>query len=361
MKLKFILFALSFVALLQQAHSQNVGINGTGAAPDNSAMLDVSSTTKGMLTPRMTETERNAIATPATGLLIYQTDNTPGFYYYNGTVWTLLATGANNDWKLAGNAGTTVGTDFIGTTDAQDLAFRTNNTERMRIESAGDVGIGKTNPTQKLDVNGNVRFSGALMPNNLPGTTGQILTSAGANNPNAWLAQGTSGQVLTSAGTGAAPTWAALGQTVVAVTSAANTAIVSNNTGTYANGTGRGYTIGTWQDVSGLTVTRTTPAGKKVTVSFSIDGYGNDWSYYAPSAVVFRLLRDGVQIGKASVLSNEDSYFYYYWNANFITNTTDGDGAPHTYKIQYWMTNNTGSTENAFIEDRSLIVTEIAP
>jgi hypothetical protein len=213
MKLKFLLSALSFVAVLQTTTAQNVGINTNGATPDPSAMLDVSSTTKGMLTPRMTETERNAIATPASGLLIYQTDNTPGFYYYNGTVWTLLATGANNDWKLAGNAGTTPGTDFIGTTDNKDLAFKTNGSNRMRIESTGDVGIGTTNPTEKLDVNGNVRFSGALMPNNLPGTTGQVLTSAGANNPDVWVGPGTADQVLVSNGA-AAPSYSTLGSVI---------------------------------------------------------------------------------------------------------------------------------------------------
>lgn len=62
-----------------------VGINEDGAAPDPSAMLDVKSTTKGFLTPRMTESERDAIANPATGLLIYQTDGTTGFYYNEGT------------------------------------------------------------------------------------------------------------------------------------------------------------------------------------------------------------------------------------------------------------------------------------
>jgi len=207
MKLKFLLSALSFVAVLQTTKAQNVGINSTGTAPDNSAMLDVSSTTKGMLTPRMTQAQRNAIGTPATGLLIYQTDNTAGFYHYDGTVWTLLATGANNDWKLVGNTGTTAGTDFLGTTDAQALVFKTNNTEKMRITSTGSVGINNNAPAQPLDVTGNVQFSGSLMPGGSGGTTGQILTSAGANNANVWLGQGTTGQVLTSAGVGAVPTW----------------------------------------------------------------------------------------------------------------------------------------------------------
>lgn len=72
----------------------NVGI-GT-SLPDESAMLEVQSTTQGILVPRMTETQRllikgaNGIAPPATGLLVYQMDGTPGFYYYNGLNWVLL-------------------------------------------------------------------------------------------------------------------------------------------------------------------------------------------------------------------------------------------------------------------------------
>lgn len=58
--------------------------------PDNSAMLDIVSTNKGLLIPRMGLANRPA--SPATGLLIYQTDNTPGFYYYNGTAWVAVAT-----------------------------------------------------------------------------------------------------------------------------------------------------------------------------------------------------------------------------------------------------------------------------
>jgi uncharacterized protein (TIGR02145 family) len=67
--------------------SQNVGINSTGTAPDASAGLDIDFNNKGLLIPRMTEAERDAIITPATGLMIYQTDETEGFYFYNGTIW----------------------------------------------------------------------------------------------------------------------------------------------------------------------------------------------------------------------------------------------------------------------------------
>jgi len=69
-----------------------MAVNSTGSQPNASAILDVSSTTKGLLIPRMTSTQRNAIVAPATGLQVYQTDGSKGIYFYNGSVWMPVAT-----------------------------------------------------------------------------------------------------------------------------------------------------------------------------------------------------------------------------------------------------------------------------
>ncbi len=81
----------------------NVGI-GT-PAPHASSKLEMNSTNSGLLIPRMTEAQRNAISGPATSLVIYQTDNTPGFYFFDGSIWTKLATGGTvtNLWSANGN------------------------------------------------------------------------------------------------------------------------------------------------------------------------------------------------------------------------------------------------------------------
>ncbi len=55
-------------------------------------------------------------------------------------------------WKTLGNAGTTAGTNFIGTTDAVDFVVKTNNTEKLRVQSGGNVGIGTTAPGYPLTV-----------------------------------------------------------------------------------------------------------------------------------------------------------------------------------------------------------------
>jgi hypothetical protein len=81
MKKKIITILVLFVFALTVNAQVGIGI----AAPDGSAMLDVTSTTKGLLAPRMTAVQRAAIGTPATGLVVYQTDATAGFYYNAGT------------------------------------------------------------------------------------------------------------------------------------------------------------------------------------------------------------------------------------------------------------------------------------
>jgi hypothetical protein len=83
------LFTLLAAVLLTATTYAQIGINNEN--PDASAALDITSTTGGLLVPRMTETQRDAISPAATGLMIYQTNGTVGFYYYNGSSWAEVA------------------------------------------------------------------------------------------------------------------------------------------------------------------------------------------------------------------------------------------------------------------------------
>lgn len=82
------------VLCIAPAAYTQVAITNDASLPDPSAMIDIKSTARGLLLPRMTLSQRNAIVSPAQGLLIFQTDNLPGYYYNSGTsvspAWALL-------------------------------------------------------------------------------------------------------------------------------------------------------------------------------------------------------------------------------------------------------------------------------
>lgn len=182
--MKNILFAVLLLFMGDKALAQGLAVNGTGATADASAMLDVSATNKGLLLPRMTLLQRTAIATPATGLLVYQTDGLIGFYYNAGTPavpnWIRLS--AESYWTLNGS----------------------NNI--YNNNSGGFVGIGTTTPAERFHVSGtesNIStFNGGnqmyitLSENNVPkGYIGSFNQSVTANDVDFGTYSGTNGAV----------------------------------------------------------------------------------------------------------------------------------------------------------------------
>lgn len=267
-----------------------VGNDFTTAA-DPSAQLEVVSTLRGFLMPRLTTIQQNAVVTPAAGVMIINSDSTGRpFVYYNGGWRGMGLTGESgggsgvsqsvitdtlqNYWRRTGNS-TGANGSFIGTNDNFDFSIKTNGKNRLKFGASGLVtfgddtypdvitqveirsltallGVGNSglklsdiqngtnvvlqststgllvsnaagayksilcdgiinpsdgtklnvisgawytdggnfgvgiSPTEKLHVAGNIRFSGALMPNNTAGTSGQVLTSAGAGVVPTW-------------------------------------------------------------------------------------------------------------------------------------------------------------------------------
>ncbi|MCB0457462.1 MAG: hypothetical protein KDC91_06930 [Flavobacteriaceae bacterium] len=172
-----LLFLVCF--LVSTFFYSQVGI-GT-VTPEASSILDVTASDKGFIAPRVSllnvANNVNPISAPVEGLLVYNTNASvtggsgTGYYYWNGTQWTKLITpSAIDDWKLTGNSSTNPTTNFVGTTDNRDLVFRTNNTEEMRIESGGNVGIGNNNPSYTLDVEGDFRINGDFINQQILGT-----------------------------------------------------------------------------------------------------------------------------------------------------------------------------------------------
>jgi len=87
----------------------------------------------------------------------------PGYYYNSNLpgapVWKRFATGNGDAWLLTGNAGTVAGTNFIGTTDAIDWVIKTNNLERVRVLSSGNVGILTSTPGAPLTISNDANLS----------------------------------------------------------------------------------------------------------------------------------------------------------------------------------------------------------
>jgi hypothetical protein len=108
--MKKVFFAIIFFISLASNAQVGIGVSAKDVQP--SAQLEVKSTTKGLLIPRMTKVEKIAILSPASGLLVYQTDGTKGFYYYDGTIWksglgSQGATGAPGETGSQGPIGLT--------------------------------------------------------------------------------------------------------------------------------------------------------------------------------------------------------------------------------------------------------------
>ena len=155
--MKKITISLLFSTTVLFIFSQGVGINDDGSTPEMGAILDIKSISSGLLIPRMTEAQRNAIASKPNSLLIYQTDGDSGFYYYDAstTIWYPFLSGgatANSGWSTKGNIGTNPNSNFVGTIDSTDFVIGTNNNEKVRITGNGNVGIGTSDPLSPLDI-----------------------------------------------------------------------------------------------------------------------------------------------------------------------------------------------------------------
>jgi hypothetical protein len=104
-----------------------VGVSTDNSTPDSSAMLDVKSTTKGMLMPRMTSALRMAIDHPVNGLMVYQTDGASGVYCYNGSVWQRVGETDGTETKVtAGSNVTVTGTGSIASPYVINASFGSN-------------------------------------------------------------------------------------------------------------------------------------------------------------------------------------------------------------------------------------------
>jgi hypothetical protein len=142
-KINNIAYAIIMSLTFQTSLAQSVGI-GT-STPDPSARLQISSSNQGILIPAQTAAQRSAISHPATGLLVFQTDGIPGFYYFTGAGWVNLTTGHSANTQgvaLSRHHGLTMtlaGNGTRSSEDGQGTAATFNFPAGVAVDAAGNV------------------------------------------------------------------------------------------------------------------------------------------------------------------------------------------------------------------------------
>ena len=272
--IKPLLFCILFFTAFATFAQVGIGIS----IPNNSAMLDVNSTTKGFLPPRMTAAQRDPIANPAAGLLIYQTDNTPGYYTYNGSAWVSVSSAGPFPNDIIVN-GLTVGKGSGGI--ATNTAFGTN---ALISNTTGSENSGFGLNTLQNNISGfqNTSVGWSSLFSN---TTGSWNTAIGASS----LYSNTTGSANTAIGSNAL---------INNYTGSANTAIgyyaLTANKGTLnvgigqdaleSNISGRGNTgLGSETNVASGTLSNATAIGfgaivsESNTIQLGTDGTNTDF------------------------------------------------------------------------------------
>jgi hypothetical protein len=179
-------------AFSYQVIGQNVGI-GT-QTPHASAALDVSSTTRGLLAPRMTTAQRTAIAAPAKGLLVYDTD-VNSLFHFNGSSWANLAAGGGGSFSLPFAAAVNLNAPtfqienagsgdvlFLGASSGSAInAFNTGNAAAVTVNATNGFGVYAQSfnsiPIMALSTNANNTLA-AIRANNTGGGVGLHATAS---------------------------------------------------------------------------------------------------------------------------------------------------------------------------------------
>lgn len=146
---------MACILLIQFAAKAQMKIGNNPTSINSASLLELETTNKGLVFPRISLSGVTSSSPLASGLLagtvVYNTNasvtggNGTGLYVWSGSAWTWLTTNINSlSWSLTGNAGTSPSTNFIGTTDNTGFRLRTNNIQRILVDSLGDVAIGSS-------------------------------------------------------------------------------------------------------------------------------------------------------------------------------------------------------------------------
>jgi hypothetical protein len=276
--------------------AQNVAINNSAIAADASAILDVSSTSKGLLIPRMNTSAISSIVNPAKGLLVYDS--------VKNQLMVNMGTAAVSDWQtivfksgwgLTGNVGTNPFANFIGTTDNQPLKFKVNNTDAGSISSNGNLLLGYNSGNPSITGIGNTGIGEATLSSN---TTGESNTAIGSGS----LISNSTGSYNTASGAGS---------------------LTLNETGT--GNTANGYysliynTAGNANTASGYSSLSNNETGNDNTAHGYSSLYNNTTGNYNTATGHSSLLNNTTGIGNTA-----NGYFSLAYNTTGNNNTATG-------------------------------------
>jgi hypothetical protein len=148
------LAATTGIAQTQAIHTLKVTDGTVNQNYNTDALIDMQSTSKGLLLPRVELTGTTAaapLANHTAGMVVYNTVSagsggtavSPGYYYNDGTQWVKIGSAAAiSAWGQYGNVGTTPTANWIGTNDVADFVTKTNGAERLRVTSGGKLLVG---------------------------------------------------------------------------------------------------------------------------------------------------------------------------------------------------------------------------
>jgi len=302
------IFLVSLLPISTVLHAQT-GINTTN--PDPNAVLDITSTVKGVLIPRLTGSQVSTLAgnSPVEGMLVYNSDEDCVQLFVSGAfqcLTTALEADGTKDAWVDDPASTSV---KLGSTSTG--ATRPANSEVV-INDSGNVGVGTATPQRKLHVVGGTQLSGEL-------NVGGNANTAGSS--------GSAGQVLTSKGASAAPEWKSVGTISGTIASAS-----------YIQGTGAlNIASGVTADVPGVTFTHTVPAGSSQTLLFTIVGYAKRTTTVIGESTqgAFSLIQGTTKISSAYATSIDGGVLDNLPVPATLLRAVTLSPGTYTFKVQY--------------------------
>jgi uncharacterized protein (TIGR02145 family) len=238
-------YVLVIIILLISANTfAQIGIGTKN--PAASAALEVTSSTnnKGILIPRITATQKDAIASPAQGLLVYQTTAPIGFYYYTGNSWKLMAIQTDLAGKVDKVDGKDLSTNDYTTAEKTKLAAITGTNTGDQTTITGNAGTATKLATARningvaFDGSADITIAAAVDAGTLTGTTlkstvtGSSLTSVGTLG-NLTVTNPIAGSVTGNAATATTATTVTTNANLTGpITSVGNATAIASKTGT---------------------------------------------------------------------------------------------------------------------------------